>query len=159
MVSWPLGAVIAPPSPTFFGGFCAFFKIFHVSLKKKSRKAVRWCASLNRSLYWLIRLIWIVFFIFLTLLDWPCLFDWLNEFIQYIISVDVCPISCISWSQISWVISPKSKYLMVADFMRYYTRIKISHAEDFMRFYARIKISHGCRFHEILHQNQDMSWL
>ena len=42
------------------------------------------------------------------------------------------------------VLHLKSKHLMVADFMRYYTRIKISH---------------GCRFHEILHQNPNISWL
>ena len=52
-------------------------------------------------------------------LDWPCLFYWLTEWLNPI-------------------------YLMVADFMRYYTRIKISH---------------DCRFHEILKQNQNISWL
>ena len=50
----------------------------------------------------------------------------------------------ISLLQISWDILPESKYLVVADFMRYY---------------ATIKISHGCRFHEILRQNQNISWL
>ena len=44
-------------------------------LMKKYRKAVRWCASLIRSLYWLIRLIRIGFFRFMSCLDWPCLFD------------------------------------------------------------------------------------
>ena len=111
----------------------------------------------------------------------------------------------ISWLQISWDIIPKSKYLMAANFMRYYTGIKISHGcrfheilyqnqniswlqiswdilpqsqylvvriswditpeskylmvANFMRYYTSIKISHGCRFHEILHQNQNISWL
>ena len=30
---------------------------------------------------------------------------------------------------------------------------------DFVRYYTRNKITHGCRFHEILHQNQNISWL
>ena len=30
---------------------------------------------------------------------------------------------------------------------------------DFMRYNTRIKISHGCRFHEIFHQNQNISFL
>ena len=50
----------------------------------------------------------------------------------------------ISWLQISWDITPESRYVMVVDIMRYY---------------ARIKISHGCRFHEILYQSQNISWL
>ena len=90
---------------------------------------------------------------------------------------------------------PESKYLMVANFMRYYTRIKISYGcrsinqsicisgfykdivdrlwisrditpeskytmvADFTTYYTRIKISHGCRFHEILHKNQNIPWL
>ena len=45
-------------------------------------------------------------------------------------------ISCL---QISWDITPtEPQYLMVEDFMRYYTRIAISF---------------GCRYHEILHKN------
>ena len=44
------------------------------------------------------------------------LIDWMNEWIQYIISEDVCPISCISWLQISWDISPELLYLIAADF-------------------------------------------
>ena len=115
-------------------------------------------------------------------LDWSCLFDWLTEWMNPIYRL-------------------KSKYLMVADFMTYYTRTKISHGcrfheilhqnkniqwfheilhqsqniswlqiswditpeskylmvADFMRYYTRIKISHGCRFHEILHQNQNIT--
>ena len=55
-----------------------------------------------------------------------------------------CMPNIISWLQISWDITPESKYLIVTDFMRYY---------------IRIKISHGCRFHNILHQNQNISWL
>ena len=110
---------------------------------KKYRKAVRWCASLIRSLYWLIRLIWIGFLdLWVDLTDLVYLIEWMNPINH--ICTDVCSISCISWVQISWVITPKSKYLVVADFMRYYTRIKISH---------------GCRFHEILHQNHNISWL
>ena len=46
----------------------------------------------------------------------------------------------ISQFQILSDIKPEPKYLMVADFMRYF---------------IRIKISHGCRFHKILHQNQN----
>ena len=112
---------------------------------EKYRKAVRWCASLIRSLYWLIRLIWIGFLdLWVDWTDLVNLIGLLNEWIQYIIYVDVCPISCISWVQISWYITPESKYVMVADFMRYYTKIKISH---------------GCVFHEILHQNHNISWL
>ena len=48
------------------------------------------------------------------------------------------------WLQISWDITQEPQYLMVADFMRYYTRTTISH---------------GCRFCEILHQNHNISWL
>ena len=124
-----------------------------VSPSKKYRKAVRWCASLNRSLYWWIRLIWI------GLLDlWV---DWigLNEWIQYIISIGLCPniisrgwrfheISHlkpnISWSHISWDIKQEPQYLMITDFERYYTRTQISHV---------------WRFCEILHQNHNISWL
>ena len=94
--------------------------------EKKYRKAVRWCASLIRSHYGLIALIWIgLLDLWVDWTDLVYLIGWLNEWIQYIISVDVCPISCISWVLISWDITPESKYLMVADFMRYYTRIKI----------------------------------
>ena len=82
---------------------------------------------------------------FMNWLDWPCIIDWLtDDWIQYIISVELCPISCISWVQIWWDITPESTYLMVTDFIRYYTKIKISH---------------GCIFHEILHQNQNISCL
>ena len=142
------------------------------SFKKKYRKTVRWCASLSCSLYWLIWLIWIGFLdLWVDWTDIVHLIGWLNEWIQNVISVDVCQYSVshgfryytrinishdcrfheilhkiqnISWLSISWDITPESKYLMVADFMRYYTRIKISH---------------GCRFDEILHQNQNISWL
>ena len=90
----------------------------------------------------------------------------------------------VSQVQISWGITPKAKYIMVADFIRYYRRITIScgfkfheiwyqnqnsswlqisitisYSANFMRYYTRIKMSHGCRFHEILHQNQNISWL
>ena len=40
MVSWPQGAVVAPPPPfpdLFFWRFCAFFKIIHVRLGKKRK--------------------------------------------------------------------------------------------------------------------------
>ena len=47
------------------------------------------------------------------------------------ISWDILP----EWLQMSWDIPPELLYLIAADFMRYYTRIEISH---------------GCRYHEIL---------
>ena len=90
-------------------------------------------------------------------LDWHCSFDWLTKWMNPKCHIRRCmPIFCISWVQIlhqnqyiswlqiSWDITLESKYLMIADFMRYYTKIKISH---------------GFRFHEILHQNQNISWL
>ena len=88
-------------------------------------KSLEWCARLIRSLYWFSRLIWIGFLDFWV--DWTDLvhlIGWLNEWIKYIISVDACPISCISWLQIS-VITPESKYLMVADFLRYFAKTTI----------------------------------
>ena len=61
---------------------------------KKYRKAVRWCASLNRSLYWLIRFIWIGLWDFwVDWIDLIYLIDWLNGWIQYI----TCPKSYISY--------------------------------------------------------------
>ena len=48
----------------------------------------------------------------------------------------------ISWFHISWDIKPEPNYLMVADFVKYYTSIPISHS---------------CRFYEILHQNPNIS--
>ena len=82
-------------------------------------------------------------------LNWPCLFDWLTEWInpikishgyrfheiirhnQNISSLqiwwDIVPQSQYLMVRISWDITPESKYLMVADFMRYYTRTTISH--------------------------------
>ena len=67
--------------------------------KKKYRKAVRWCASLNRSLNWLIRFIWIGLSEFwVDRIDHNYFIDWLTEWIQYII----CPKSYISWLKISW---------------------------------------------------------
>ena len=115
-------------------------------------KSLEWCARLIRSLYWLIRLIWIGFLDFWV--DWTDLvhlIGWLNEWIKYIISVDACRFreifhqdQHISWLQILWDITPGSTYLMVANFMRYYTRTMISH---------------GWRFHEILHQNHNILWL
>ena len=50
----------------------------------------------------------------------------------------------IFWLQISWDIAPEPKYLMVRDFMRYYPK-----PQYFMYL--------GCRFCEILHQNQNIS--
>ena len=136
---------------------CRRYGVFW-SVNKKYRKAVRWCASLIRSLYWLIRLIWIGFLdLWVDLTDLVYLIGWLNNRL----------IDSMSYS--------KSKYLMVANFMGYYTRIKIPHGcryhetlhqnkkylmvADFMRYYTRINISHGCRFREILHQDQHISWL
>ena len=79
---------------------------------KKYRKAVRWCASLNRSLYWLIRFIWIGLLDFwVDWIDLVYLIDWLNGWIQYII----CPKSYISYLILVGLI----KYLMVESFMRY----------------------------------------
>ena len=49
---------------------------------KKYRKAVRWCASLNRSLSWLIRFIWIGLLDFwVDWIDLVYLIDWLNGWI------------------------------------------------------------------------------
>ena len=50
----------------------------------------------------------------------------------------------ISWLQISWYNTPKPHYLMVANFIRYFTNTTIFH---------------GCRFDEIIHQNHNISWL
>ena len=89
---------------------------------KTRPKSLEWCARLIRSLYWLIRLIWIGFLdLWVDLTDLVYLIGWLNN------------------RSIDFMSYSKSKYLMVANFMGYYTRIKISH---------------GCRFHEILHQNK-----
>ena len=63
-------------------------------------------------------------------LDWPCLIDWLTEWKNPIYHICRCMLNIL--------------YLIGSDFMSYYTRIKISH---------------GCRFHEISHQNQNISWL
>ena len=133
-------------------------------------KSLEWCASLIRSLYWLIRLIWIGFLdLWIDWTDLVYLIGWLKD-----------------WNDIT----PETKYVMVEDFMRYYNRITISHgcrfyeilhqnqniswfqiswditpeskylmAADFMRYIIKIKISHGCIFREILHQNQNISWL
>ena len=77
--------------------FIALPPLLQLFQSKKYRKAVRWCASLIRSLYWLIRLIWIGFLdLWVDWTDLVWLIGWLNERIQYIISVDVCLISCIS---------------------------------------------------------------
>ena len=46
--------------------------------------------------------------------------------------------------QILWDILPEPKYLMIADFVRYYTNTSISH---------------GYRLHEIIHHNHNISWL
>ena len=50
-----------------------------------------------------------------------------------------------SWLHISWDITPGPQYLIIADFMRYYT--------------PEPKISHGCWFYEIWHQKLNISWL
>ena len=93
---------------------------------------------------------------FMNWLDWPCfLFDWLTERLNWYYTRNKICHGCrfheilhqnynISWLQISWDITPESKYLMVSDFVRYF---------------VRITISHGCRFHEILHQNHNIPWL
>ena len=92
----------------------------------------------------------------------------------------------ISWLQILWNITPHLQYLMLADFVRYYTstqylmfhislelrclivldfmrhfiRITIYHGCRFMRYYyTRTTISHSCRFHDMLHQNHNISWM
>ena len=68
-------------------------------LAQKYRKAVRWCASLNRSLYWLIRFIWIGLLDFwVDWIDLVYLIDWLNGWIQYII----CPKSYISYLNLNF---------------------------------------------------------
>ena len=71
-----------------------------------------------------------LFIWFFDKMDLVHLIDWLNEWMN--------PIHHI------WRCMPNILYLMVANFMRYCTRIKISL---------------GCWFHEILHQNQNISWL
>ena len=99
----------ANSAPLLVQDFLRFHSAHTTKQQKKYRKAVRWCASLIRSLFWLIRLIWIGLLDFWV--DWTdlvYLIGWLNEWIQYIIS-------CISWVQIAWVITPKSKYLTVSD--------------------------------------------
>ena len=60
--------------------------------------------------------------------DW--LIDWLTDWMNPIYHI--------------WRCMPNILNLMVANFMRCYTSIKISL---------------GCWFHEILHQNQNISWL
>ena len=58
--------------------------------EKKYRKAVRWCASLNCNLYWLIRFIWIGSLDFwVDWIDLICLIDCLNGWIQYIYTDDI----------------------------------------------------------------------
>ena len=61
----------------------------------------------------------------------------------------------ISWLQIAWDITLEPKYFMVTDFMGYYTKFEYLIVADFMRYFIRIKIFHGCRFHEVLHHNQN----
>ena len=63
-------------------------------------------------------------------MDLVHLIDWLTEWLNPIYHIRRC--------------MPNILYLMVANFMRYCTRIKMSH---------------GCRFHEILHQNQNIPCL
>ena len=41
-----------------------------VEKPKQDRNSVRWCASLNRGLYWLVRWSWIILFWVLSWLDW-----------------------------------------------------------------------------------------
>ena len=147
-----------------------------LNLKKKSRKAVRWCARLIRSIYWLdwfqliYELIGLTLFIwFLT--EWVLfiwLIDWLNESnISHLKMYAKYPVShgCkfheilhqnqnIPWLQISWDIAPESKYPLVADFMRYYTRIKISRGCKFYEILRQDQNINGCRFSDI--SNQDM---
>ena len=76
----------------------------------------------------------------------------LNDLIDYqIITISHnCRLNRISRSFRFYEIYPQlrkvttSQYLVVVGFMRYYTRITISH---------------GSIFHEILHQNRNISWL
>ena len=65
----------------------------------------------------------------------------------------------ISWLKIQWDITPKPKYLMVPDFMRYYTKTTISHGCRFHEILHRTLISRGCINHETLHQNHNISRL
>ena len=56
------------------------------------------------------------------------------------VSIILHPHLNISWLQISWDITPEPKYLM-------------------MRYNTLTSTSHGYRFHEILPQNHNISWL
>ena len=79
-----------------------------------------------------------------------------------------------SWLQIFWGITSHPKYLIVANFVRYYTRTTKCHGCIFHEIvqqihnisclqilwdiYTRTTMSHGCRFYEISHQNYNISW-
>ena len=67
-----------------------------------------------------------------------------HNFLRLKIWSDVSQNHKTSWLQILWHITPEPQYLMVADFMRYYTITTISH---------------GCRFSDILHKTPNNSWL
>ena len=59
-------------------------------------------------------------------LECPCLFYWLNELIQNLIVV-----SLLQYLIFKDYVRPKNLNLMVAEFMRYCTRIAISHGNRF----------------------------
>ena len=77
----------------------------------------------------------------------------------------------ISWLHISLDIPPEPQYLKVANILRYFIKIKISHAYRYHEIFhqsqnilwlyvdIKIKISHGYRYHEIFPQDQNISWL
>ena len=101
----------------FYPKFLTFLALKQCIAMLTRPKSLEWCARLIRSLYWLIRLIWIDFIdIWVDWIDLVHLIGWLNEWINYIISVE-------------------------------------------MRCMPNILYQMGCRFREILHQDQHISWL
>ena len=104
---------------------------------KKYRKAVRWCTRVNCRIYWSSILIWIFFLLYL----WA---DWigLDPIFQLKIMWDVVqnlvyhicrfmPKILYMWLVMLGIITPEPKYLIVANFMRYYTRITKSYDQIF----------------------------
>ena len=89
--------------------FCGSHKVTMVILAMAKPKSVRWCARLNRSLVWLIRLISLI-----GLITMYCIL------------------------RVKWIIYPRLQNFTVADFMKYFTWIIISHS---LRFY---EIFHNC---------------
>ena len=78
----------------------------NLTFDKTRPKSVRWCARLNRSLVWLIRLISLI-----GLITMYCI------------------------SRVKWIISPRLQYFTVADFKIYFTWILISHSFRFYEIF------------------------